>query len=170
MPSNLQQYLNESLYQHPNWQFIKEPIQQYPVNPLVHLNSTVTYWTPFNSFNGLTVYIISQSNLFSYCRYYGATNRKFFWTEYRWTDPLVRWAIPKTCKGTRYYSSSGLYSFVQKAMKQLKQSGRSNSMYSLSQRLGEQCKSGSDSVFRSKRVVFGMIEYHINFFTDSKVR
>ena len=52
-----------------------------------------------------------------------------------------------------------------KAMKQLKSSGRSNFVYGLCKGLGEQRKDGSDSLFPSKRVISGLFEHRVNFFT-----
>ena len=50
------------------------------------------------------------------------------------------------------------------AMKQLQASGRSNILYGLAVGLGTKRKDGSDSIFPSKKVVAGLVEYSVNFF------
>lgn len=50
------------------------------------------------------------------------------------------------------------------AMKQLQSSGRSNMLYGLAVGLGTKREDGSDSMFPSKKVVAGLMEYSINFF------
>ena len=60
-------------------------------------------------------------------------------------------------------SSDFLHMSLQ-AMKQLQSSGRSNMLYGLAVGLGTKRKDGSDSIFPSKKIVAGLIEYSINFF------
>lgn len=52
------------------------------------------------------------------------------------------------------------------AMQQLAHNGRSNMLYGLSKGLGTPREDGSDSVFPSKKVVSGLMEYSINFYNS----
>ena len=56
------------------------------------------------------------------------------------------------------------------AMKQLARSGRSNVLYGLSKGLGTQREVGSDSVFPSKKVITGLMEYSLNFFNSGSAQ
>lgn len=75
----------------------------------------------------------------------------------------------------RYCSSLSLslppdfLSYSVKAMQQLQASNRSNFLFGLAKGLGTQRSHGTDSVFPTKQVIAGLIEYSINFFNASTV-
>ena len=50
------------------------------------------------------------------------------------------------------------------AMKQLESRGRSNVVYGLAHGLGNKRADGSDSLFPSKKLITGLLEYSVNFF------
>ena len=56
-----------------------------------------------------------------------------------------------------------------KAMSQLKKNKRSNIIYNLAKGLGTPRLHGNDSMFPTKRMPMGLVEYVINFFALPKV-
>ena len=46
-------------------------------------------------------------------------------------------------------------------------SGRSNFVYGLAKGLGTERQDGSDTVFPAKRVIAGLFEYSVNFFSGN---
>ena len=50
-------------------------------------------------------------------------------------------------------------------MRQLKKANRSNIVYALAKGLGTQRSDGKDSVFPTKQIVAGLVEYLANFFS-----
>ena len=57
-----------------------------------------------------------------------------------------------------------------KGMQNLRNAGRSNSIYLLAKALGTMRKDGSDSLLPVKRMPMGLIEYAVAFFTASSVQ
>ena len=56
-----------------------------------------------------------------------------------------------------------------KGMIQLEMTKRSNILYGLAKGLGTQCSCGSDSLFPTKQVITGLVEYSINFFNAKTI-
>ena len=50
------------------------------------------------------------------------------------------------------------------AMKQLESGGRSNILYGLAQGVGTTRADGSDSLFPTRKIITGLLEYSVNFF------
>lgn len=60
-------------------------------------------------------------------------------------------------------------SYCVKGMLRLQESSRSNFLYGLAKGLGTLRSSGADSVFPTKQIIAGMVEYSINFFNATTV-
>ena len=60
-------------------------------------------------------------------------------------------------------------SYAVKGMLNLQASNRNNFLYGLTKGLGTQRSNGTDSIFLTKQVIAGLIEYSINFFNASTV-
>ncbi len=56
-----------------------------------------------------------------------------------------------------------------KGMLHLQASSRSNFLYGLAKGLGSQRQDGADSIFPTKQIIAGLVEYSINFFNASTV-
>jgi hypothetical protein len=54
-------------------------------------------------------------------------------------------------------------------MLHLQASSRSNFLYGLAKGLGSQRQDGADSIFPTKQIIAGLVEYSINFFNASTV-
>ena len=67
------------------------------------------------------------------------------------------------------YLPGGFLDYCIKGMMQLKKSGRSNFLYALAKGLGTQNQCGTDSVFPTKSVLTGLVEYSANFFNATTV-
>ena len=75
----------------------------------------------------------------------------------------------KCCSSLNLYLPPSFLSYSVKGMLRLQESSRSNFLYGLAKGLGTTRSSGADSVFPTKQVIAGLVEYSINFFNATTV-